>query len=263
MKKVFIFSVVALLGLIACDKDDAPSNGVLNVQLTDAPGDYEEVLIDVQEVKINIKGEEEGGGWTTLENVNTGIYNLLDFTNGKDTTLVNEELPAGRINQMRLVLGTNNRVKVNGEYHDLKTPSAQQSGLKFNIHADIAEGVTYKMWIDFDAARSVVKKGNGEYSLKPVIRTYTEATSGSISGVVMPLESEPYVIAINADNDSTGTYANDSTGQFVLGGLPGGLYFIAVVPGAEGYDKLTVEEVSVTVGETTELDTLIVNQTIE
>ena len=60
----------------------------------------------------------------------------------------------------------------------LTTPSAQHSGLKLNVHAELTEGITYKILLDFDAARSIVKTGSGAYNLKPVIRTITEATSG-------------------------------------------------------------------------------------
>ena len=43
----------------------------------------------------------------------------------------------------------------------LTTPSAQHSGLKLNVHAELTEGITYKILLDFDAVRSVVKTGSG------------------------------------------------------------------------------------------------------
>lgn len=48
------------------------------------------------------------------------------------------------------------------------------------------DGIEYKLWLDFDAGRSVVEIGNGNYILKPVIRIYSEATSGAIKGSVLP-----------------------------------------------------------------------------
>ncbi len=44
----------------------------------------------------------------------------------------------------------------------MKTPSAQQSGLKLNVHEEFLQGVAYEYIIDFDAARSIVKTGNGQ-----------------------------------------------------------------------------------------------------
>ncbi|TAJ11494.1 DUF4382 domain-containing protein [Marinilabiliaceae bacterium JC017] len=252
MKKVFLVVLGAVLLLGACSDDDAPKNARLVVNLTDAPGDYEEVIINVQDVKINASNEDEGG-WMSMSEVNKGEYNLLDFTNGMDTLLAEQELPAVKVSQMRLVLGDGNKVKIDGQYYDLDTPSASQSGLKFNIHADLAEGVTYKLWIDFDAARSIVKKGNGSYSLKPVIRTYTEATSGAIKGAISPVEAKPYVMAISAAQDTVGTYADLETGKFLIKGIDEGTYKVEIVPAKE-YQKKEIENVEVVIGETTDLE---------
>ena len=229
----------------ACSSDGGEAR--LSVRLTDSPVDYEELLIDVQDIKINVSLDEEGG-WKSLTNVEKGIYNLLEFTNGLDTLLADEILPAGTISQMRLVLGTNNNVVIDGISHPLETPSAQQSGLKFNIHAELTEGITYKLWIDFDAGRSVVEKGNGKYLLKPVIRTYTEASSGAIKGSVTPVEAKPYIMAISAKNDTLGTYADEETGFFLIRGVEAGDYDVEFKP-VDGYVEKEIEDVSVLIGE--------------
>lgn len=244
---------VALLSLsivlFSCADDNEQAR--LSIRLTDGPGDYEEVLIDVQEVKINVSDDDDSG-WQSLQSTRKGIYNLLDFSNGIDTLLVDEFLPAGKISQMRLVLGSENKVKIDGEYYDLATPSAQQSGLKFNIHTELKDGITYKLWIDFDAGRSIVKKGNGSYSLKPVIRTYTEATSGAINGNVVPVAAKPYVMAISAENDTLGTYADIETGFFLIKGIEPGTYQVKLEP-VDGFQEKTIEGVEVQLGNVTQL----------
>jgi hypothetical protein len=62
-----------------------------------------------------------------------------------DTLLGDIELPAGKVSQLRLILGSNNSIKVAGQVLllPLTTPSAQQSGLKVQIHTDLKEGITY------------------------------------------------------------------------------------------------------------------------
>jgi len=57
--------------------------------------------------------------------------------NGKDTLLVTDEIPSGMLSQIRLILGENNSVMVDSIVYDIKTPSAQESGLKLNVHQDI------------------------------------------------------------------------------------------------------------------------------
>ena len=52
----------------------------------------------------------------------------------------------------------------------LTTPSGQQSGLKMNVDIDVAADKVADVVLDFDACKSVVKRGNsGQYNLKPVI----------------------------------------------------------------------------------------------
>jgi len=255
MKKL-IYVIVALFMFSACSDDDDNDSGkaVLSVRLTDTPADYEEVLIDIEDVMINSSESGDLEGWQSLDIMYPGVYDLLDFTNGLDTLLVQRELPAGTISQMRLVLGNNNKVKMDGTYYDLTTPSAQSSGLKFNVHADLIEGINYTVWIDFDAGRSVVDRGNGEYNLKPVIRAYTEAINGAITGVVDPVESKPYIMAISVNNDTIGSYADTLSGEFLLGGLDQGEYLLHFEPVAE-YKKKTID-VNVINGQVTDLDTV-------
>ena len=175
MKKFIVLFFIATVLWVACSDDKNMGTGVLSVSLTDAPGAYEAVLIDLQGLRINAAADStDEGGWQELALDTMGQIDLLMFTGGNSILLTEEELPAGRINQMRMILGENNQIIVDGDTLSLETPSAQQSGLKFNIHADIEEGETYSLTIDFDAEKSVVNKGNGSYSLKPVITVITE-----------------------------------------------------------------------------------------
>jgi hypothetical protein len=155
----------------------------MSVYLVDGPATFDKVYLDIQSVQVKASTDASENDWQTLNIGRKGIYNLLDFKNGLDTLLGTIVLPAGHISQVRLVLGTNNNVVIGGVSFPLTTPSAQQSGLKLNINADLTAGVDYRLWIDFDAARSIVQTGAGSYILKPVIRTFTQAESGAIKGV--------------------------------------------------------------------------------
>jgi len=240
-----------MLSLPSCVRDSV-KNATLSVRLTDAPANYQEVLIDIQSAQINVSATGITENWQALP-FRSGVYNLLDFRNGMDTLLAKVELPAGEISQMRLVLGSNNRVKINGQYYTLDTPSAMQSGLKFNINATLTEGVEYQLWIDFDAARSIVAKGNGGFNLKPVIRTFTKATSGAIKGLVSPTAAMPYVMAI-AGSDTIGTIAG-TDGKFLLRGIAAGSYKVVFQP-VSPYVNKTVDNVIVISGQATDLGTV-------
>jgi hypothetical protein len=245
MRKLWL-GFIAALGLWACSSDEQSAR--LEIRLTDAPGDYEAVYVDIQGVEINSESGESG--WKQIE-VNKGVYNLIEYTNGLDTLLATAILPAGKIEQIRLKLGDDNTVMIGGEIKDLTTPSGQQSGVKLNVHALLLEGITYKLWLDFDAARSVVETGNGKLNLKPVIRTYTEAQDGAIKGVVTPAESLPAVFAITGVDTVATTYA-DETGKFLLQGVPEGTYLVTFDP-KEGFDPFQKTDVSVSTGVVTDL----------
>jgi hypothetical protein len=190
--------------------------------------------------------------------VESGVYDLIKLTNGADTLLALGELPAGTISQIRLLLGDGNSLMVGGQIHDLKTPSAQQSGLKLNLHSTLTEGVTYKVLLDFDVARSIVERGNGEYNLKPVIKSVAEATTGAIKGTVDPAISLPAVFAIVADDTVATTYADES-GGFLLRGVPAGTYKVTFEP-KEGFEPSIQENVSVTNGSVTDVGVVVITE---
>ena len=70
----------------------------LQVALIDAPGDYEQVNIDIQDVQVNFSTDDSS--WEILDVVESGVYDILDLTNGVETQLANVEVPAGRLNQI-------------------------------------------------------------------------------------------------------------------------------------------------------------------
>jgi Domain of unknown function (DUF4382) len=247
MKKIAGFLLLSVIWL-ACSEDNQPAT--LQVRLTDAPGDYQEVNIDIQEVQIHANEGQQTNGWQTIE-IEKGVYNLLDFTNGLDTLLGSAELPAGRVSQIRLILGSDNTLKENDQIYDLSTPSAQQSGLKLNVQTTLTEGITYTVLLDFDVARSILKTGNGKYKLKPVIRAITEATSGAIEGTVSIPQSTPAVYAIHEQDTVGTTYAND-LGKFMIKGVPAGTYTLSFAP-ATGYVIEDVTGVVVTTGSVTKV----------
>lgn len=251
MQRVIGFFVLSLFWL-ACSNNDQSAR--LEVRLTDAPGDYEEVNIDIQGVEVHSEQGNQTGGWKSL-NVESGIYDLLELTNGLDTLIASAELPAGRISQIRLILGDNNSVTVDGQETSINSPSGQQSGLKLNVQADLTEGITYKILLDFDAARSIVKSGDG-YNLKPVIHALSEAASGAIKGIVDPISSSPAVFAIFEGDTVSSTYANE-TGEFLLRGVPEGSYTVSFSP-QDGYEPLQKENVIVTIGNVNDLGTVVI-----
>jgi len=221
MKKLLL-GVFLLVGLISCNNDE---KAVVQFSLTDAPSlkGYVALYIDVQGLQYSI-GDSV---WIVLP-VTPGIVNLLDLTNGQDTLLAKIELENGQtVSQVRLLLGDDNTlILADGSIVNIKVPSGQSSGLKFNIHSDADLTSSYKVMIDFDVERSVVAKGNGQYSLKPVVRGYIVANTSKVFGTISP-SNIPFRVITVMDGDTIVTVSDTlQNNYFMLHGLISGSYDI-------------------------------------
>jgi hypothetical protein len=252
---------ITLLALPACNKDEGtdPKNNdqqkaTVRFHLTDAPANYDAVYIDVQQIEVTV----EGSAAVTLDPVRKGVYDLMQYRNGLDTLLLSASLPPGKVSQIRLILGTNNSVVVDGETHSLNTPSAQTSGLKLNLQQEIVAGGAYDFWLDFDAGQSIVETGNGKYNLKPVIRAYSSLTNGRVKGYVLPGAALVTVYAINGTD--TFTAIPNSSGYFMFTGLPDGNYTIVYDAASLIYIDVTLNNIAVTYGQEVDLGTKVISQ---
>ena len=160
---LMLFSITSILLYTSCKKDAGSTN--LKVKLTDAPAAYDEVNVDIREV--NIKMDGDSSQWISLPTA-ARIYNLLEYQDGVDTLIADAVLTGSQIKEVRLVLGTENTIKVGGESLPLVIPSGAESGLKIKMNKTLNGGVDY-LTLDFDAALSI-KAETGGYRLRPVVR---------------------------------------------------------------------------------------------
>lgn len=167
--KIFGVSMLMMLFFAACQKENG--TGKMTVKMKDVPIEYDSVLIDVQRVDVHYSNENTGdAGWVSLSTA-AGIYDLLELQNGVTAVLSNNiSLPVGQISQMRLILGNQNSVVVDGESFPLLLSSQDKTGLKFNLNTTISDGDVVEVLIDFDAEQSIVVQGDGAFGLKPVIK---------------------------------------------------------------------------------------------
>ncbi|TVQ13728.1 MAG: DUF4382 domain-containing protein [Balneolaceae bacterium] len=240
------------VSLSSCDiATNQGGKGTLKVVMVDAPGNYEEVWVHIVRVEVN-NANDEGSGWIVISEPDES-YDLLELINGANVVLGEAELDEGTYRQIRLILGNDNYVVIGGQSYPMMTPSAQQTGIKLNVNAEIEAGFTYTLLLDFDAQRSVVKRGaTGTYLLKPVIRAVNTALTGNITGMVEPAEPGAWVYAI-AGSDTVSTTRTIDTGEFTLVGLIDGFYSVSVEPVDEDYESVQIGDVEVKAGQVTNL----------
>jgi hypothetical protein len=159
-------ATLILAFIFGCQKENSSGSTDLKIRLTDNPFNASEVNVDIRQVRVNFG--DDSSGWVDLD-THAGIYNLLDLTNGIDTLLAHDTVPAGTLRQIRFVLGDENDITIGGINYPLTIPSGSESGLKINLNKRLNAG-SDSLLIDFDAALSIVQTGNGEYKLKPVLK---------------------------------------------------------------------------------------------
>lgn len=260
MKKFagLLLALVTVTMFISCSDDDSTSdqNARVKISMTDAPGDYDAVFVQVTDVMIKADASTDDQGWVSLSNVQPGVYDLLTLTGGVTQLLADAEIPAGFLGQIRLVLGTDNTVVVNGQSQPLSTPSAQQSGLKLQVNQELEAGMEYEYLLDFDVDKSIVTAGaSGGFILKPVIRLIAMEGTGTITGEVQPSLFQSVVTATNASHNISAYTAAD--GKFSLNGVPAGTYQVTVTPAvSSGLGVKVVNNVQVASGASVALDAI-------
>lgn len=242
-------------------------SGTLGVSLTDAPAcGFEAVNVTVSKVRVhqNAAAGENEGGWSDITLNPARKINLLNLTNGVLDSLGATSLPAGKYNQLRLVLdanagtGTANTVVPTGTTAEktLDTPSAVQSGIKIAGQFDVVAGQRTDLVLDFDACKSVLTKGNGKYALKPVVKLVPTVSNG-INGFISPalLSSGVSVSAQQNGVIISSTAPNATTGEFFLSRLAPGNYDVVIT--ADGRAASVIAAVPVaTTSSTTSLSTV-------
>ena len=187
-----LFAFATLLAACGGGGDStSTANGQLRIRLTDSQScNYESVFVTVTEVRVSQSStaSDSDSGWEALTLNPARQVDLMTLRNGAFEELGTLPLPAGTYQQVRLVLASNGTSAPYANYLTLsgaagapialKTPSAQQSGLKLNVHATVDPGQLAELTLDFDPCKSVVKAGNsGKYNLKPVVTAYTNAVN--------------------------------------------------------------------------------------
>ncbi len=236
------FLILVLAAGFACNTDDERNRDTakVNFYLVDAPGDFDEVWIEVIALRVKIEDEnpqndedmdDDESSWVEIPYEEGSQYvNLLDLTGENSQFLGSEDFPEGEIDQLRLVLGTDNYVIKDGNRSDLKTPSAQQSGLKIKLDQDIEAGQTYDIIIDFDVKKSIVVAGNsGNIILKPVLRAYLAEAATGVKGQVFPKEAQPVAVKALKGDDEYNTFV-DQDGNFKIEGIDDGVYTLTFTP---------------------------------
>jgi len=263
-------AALGLVALAACGSGGGGSSGTadvgsgtLSVALTDAAAcGFDKVNITVSGVRVH-QSESAGtsaAGWSDIEINPPRRINLLDLMNGVLEELGQTPLPAGKYTQIRLVLDrnffgplTNSVVPTGGAEQPLDTPSAVQSGIKLNHPFTVQGSQTTDLVIDFDACRSIVKRGNGTYGLKPVMRVMPRTLTGIVGTVDLALTGVR--VSAQKGGEVIRETVPNSVGEFALSPIDPAQSPYDVVITASGHASAVVTKVPVVSDMTTRIST--------
>ena len=237
-------------------------SGTLGVSLTDSPScGFDAVNVTVVKVRVHqsSSASDNEAGWTDIALNPARKIDLLSLTNGVLFNLGETPLAAGHYTQLRLVLDPNTAVGLvnsvvptGGIETALVTPSAVQSGIKLINQFDVVAGERVDLLLDFDACKSIVKRGNGTYALKPVIKVIPFVPNGIKGFVEIPLLDGVMVTAQQQNGVIVQTTAPITTGEFFLARLAPGNYDVVLTANA----RATAVIATVPVASTTSITVL-------
>lgn len=253
MKPIFIIiSLISMALFIGCSNDEKDTASSVSVGITDAPIDLDSLVLRVTEISVR----SDSGSFKIIYS-GSQSFNLLDFKNGSVKIFGNGDLEGSQVTEVRLKVDKAYAVKGAAKIN-ITVPSGASSGLKLKVkNGAIEPGIGYTVVIDFDANRSLVKKGklisNG-FNLKPVVRAFMKSTTGNLSGTLSGWSNAPIIYAISG-TDTMATALPDNSGNFTVHFLDPGNYSLAVTDTLGG-NKNYAGPYSVTTGQTTPIGTL-------
>ena len=244
-KRSLALSFMAILTVLlsGCGSSSSTQRGMgtLGVSLTDsAAGGFDAVNVTVSEVRVHQSSTASAtdSGWSTIMLNPPRKINLLNLTNGVLDDLGQTSLPAGHYTQLRLVLVPNtkttlaNSVVLTGTKTELplSTPSGVQTGIKLIHEFDVAPGQHVDLVLDFDAMKSVITMGNGNYALMPVIMVIPTVLTGIEGFVDTSLLADDVMVSAQVSGTEVRTTVPDPvTGEFFLSNLANGTYDVVII----------------------------------
>lgn len=275
MKTLQKFAILALgFGLFAtsCQKENMgpdgskPEPGSFKVYMTDSPGDFEALDMEI----VRVEGYIEGQGWVTL-NSEARTINVLSLTNGVQTELTSTsdaEAQAGLYTHLRIVFGSNNHITLNSQSALALGGITGSGAVSFDlgmegersIEIDIREEVSAKagaeVLLDFNVAQSVHQYADS-FVVQPVVTVIEDARTG-VRGHVEGAVSA--AATLSNDSGSFSTYIN-AEGDFLIRGMEDGIYELTIQPNREvgaqtDPQPRVIESVVVVQGEITNAGTI-------
>lgn len=246
--------IVFALSFSSCTKNGVNTGNAIQVYLTDAPGDFEAVNLDIQKVEVKFdddsrhssddrfgdsdddkddhtRKKDDYGEWVDLA-YTPAVVDVLKLRNGVEKMLANGNVK-GTVRKIRITLGTNNTVVKGGVTYPIIIINETNNFLYIKLndeHRERGADNNLKVWVDFDIATSIAEL-NGKFYLRPALRPFCNSNFAEAEGEVLPEGIRATVTFSNAGFSAAAIPEKD--GKFKIRGLKEGTYTVTYV--ANGY----------------------------
>jgi Domain of unknown function (DUF4382) len=286
---VVLLAFVFLIFYTSCQKEANSSANIpqgqqrISIRLSDNPVNFDAVNVDIQSVAVQVipdscqghhHDDDDNDGdddrdhdhdarcsvWDTLD-IHPGVYNLLDLANGADTILANGFTVSGKISKIRLTLGDQNSVVIDGVSYPL-TLWNNDPHITIKVKGEDVDMISQndlQFWLDFDAGRSIVHVRDNNFVLKPFLRVWLPAHTASVSGHVQP-DSAASVVAAIFNGDTLVAIPKHDDGFFKIRGITATSADVFINATANGYQDTTIAGVQLSVGKDTDVGTVQLHQ---
>jgi len=294
--KIHFFKSLAIIALStslfsSCKKTDTlemSSNGIvspqvrnLTIMLTGGAANVQRVIIDVQKIEVKASNistnmtlsdilandgdsddaqnqADEFGIWETT-NFQSQTIDVTSLKNGLDYMLSNVSLNS-RALKVRLTIGDGSfTVDSLGNQHSLKLSDSNDNLVYLTLSDDVLDFDDARgdavVNLNFDVSNSLIEN-NGEYTLKPQIRAFSNGSFGEINGSINQQGIHAKISLIDVTGFSTTTISEED-GSFRFRGVkPGSKFSIKIE--ANGFQESIINGVSVVKGRATDLGLIII-----
>jgi len=252
---------VSALAFQSCDKDDDnntnnPSGGQptsFKVRMTDAPGNFSAMNLQITSVDAMIDGE-----WVNLNNTSQTV-SVIELANGSEEIIANDNTAeTGHYTKLRLMIGADNDLSINDESgsntYDLSLGLGVSNEIIIDIDKQVNQGSAASVLIDFNVASSV-SGGLGTYFMNPVV-TWVENESTGVKGDMNGASQG--VLTFTGNGQTYSSYIG-ADGKFMIRGMQSGSYdlvFQGMHDGENTMSEMPMEDIIVVNGQITNMGTI-------
>lgn len=168
LRLVLLLSIVTLFFNCSGDSVETmdPQQPInLSVTLESSMANYDALNVEIADVLLKTKDNGSAPDcWISLNANNVGTVNLMDLTNGSDLLLVSDlPVKVGEIYEVKLVLGNNNSVVINGDTFKVSAPENHQTGLSVPSTHFLNGGNNYTIHLTVNTQDAIIENTVNDY----------------------------------------------------------------------------------------------------